>query len=469
MPGIDRDLPFYQSPEPAAPDAPRMLVVSYTFPPDSQVGGLRWAEMGRYFVRNGWAVDVISRDFSKAENIDMDRLERLDRGFRIFSVTDLELLLLRIQRGVWPYVRKVIGAKPHDGVDAISQQEVFADRGLRSLVRGYHARVEFANERKWAHRAAAVGTRLASRTSYQLIVSSGPPHFAHEAARLISMRTRTPHVVDMRDPWSLVQRLREEIASPMWIRRARAYERRIINNATLVTMNTPPARDAMRAAYPEYASRIEVVLNGSDSDPLPPPTRDACFRIRFAGLIYMDRDPRPLFRAAKRVIDMFRLTPAQFMMEFMGHADMYASTPTIMIAEQEGVAHFVRITGHQPRRVALEFLAGATMLLSLPQDSDYAVPAKIFEYVRFHAWMLVFATAESATAQVLRFSEADVVAPDDIDTITGILAMRYQQFSRGEHPEPVGMDGHFDRELQAERFLHLLEQRVSMSLPAANR
>jgi hypothetical protein len=291
-------------------------------------------------------------------------------------------------------------------------------------------------------------------------VSSGPPHFAHEAARLISIKTGTPHVVDMRDPWSLLERLREEVASPMWIQRARAYERRIIENSRLVTMNTPPARDAMREAYPEYASRIDMVLNGSDSDPLPPPTRDGCFRIRFAGHIYLDRDPRPLFRAAKRAIDMLHLTPDQFLMEFMGNASMYGSTPTMSIAEQEGVADFVRIIGQQPRRHVFEFLAAATMLLSLPQDSGYAVPAKIFEYVRFHAWMLVFASAESATAQVLRSSHANVVEPDDIDAITGVLAMRYEQFANGTRPEPVGGDGRFDRSLQAEHFLDLLEEKV---------
>jgi hypothetical protein len=460
MPGNERDLPFYESPEAAAPGAPRLLLVSHAFPPDPAVGGLRWSEMGRYFAHHGWAIDVISRDFSDIEDIDMARLERLDIGFRIYSVSHSELLLLRIQRGVWPRIRHIIGQRPRGGVDAISQQEIFNDRGIRSVVRAYHARLEFANERKWSHRAAALGGRLAAGRKYSAVVSSGPPHFAHEAARLISVRTGTPHVVDMRDPWSLVQRLREEVASPAWIRRARAYERRIIKNARLVTMNTPPARDAMRAAYPEYASRIDVVLNGSDDEPLPPPSPDSCFRVRFAGFIYMDRDPRPLFKAARRVIDMLRLTPDNFLMEFMGHADVYANTPIMLIAGEEGVADFVRITSQRPRRVALEFLAGATMLLSLPQDSDYAVPAKIFEYVRFHAWMLVFASAESATAQVLRSSDANVVEPDDIDAITGVLAMRYEQFANGTRPEPVGGDGRFDRSLQAEHFLDLLEEKV---------
>jgi hypothetical protein len=48
----------------------------------------------------------------------------------------------------------------------------------------------------------------------------------------------------------------------------------VIANATLVTMNTKRACDAMRGAYPQYANKIEVVRNGSDTDLLPPTRRD---------------------------------------------------------------------------------------------------------------------------------------------------------------------------------------------------
>src|SRR5258708_3978718 len=56
---------FYASPTPAAAGAPRLLLFIYNFPPDPAVGGLRWQEMGRYFAGEGWAVDVVTRDFSE--------------------------------------------------------------------------------------------------------------------------------------------------------------------------------------------------------------------------------------------------------------------------------------------------------------------------------------------------------------------------------------------------------------------
>src|SRR5438309_4982658 len=41
-------------------DAPRLLVISYYFPPDGCVGGLRWAGITKYLARLGWKVSVLT-------------------------------------------------------------------------------------------------------------------------------------------------------------------------------------------------------------------------------------------------------------------------------------------------------------------------------------------------------------------------------------------------------------------------
>ena len=430
----------------------------YNFPPDPAVGGLRWQEMSRTFAQHGWAVDVVTRDFAGVEGADRARLERLPVGIRVFSVADREPLVGRAQKIVWPLARKLFRPRQQHKADALSQEEIFQQQGPRQIIRAYHVWLEFARDENWARAAAAVGGAVMRGTRYSAVISSGPPHMAHEAGRILAARTNVPHVIDMRDPWSLVQRLREPIASPMWVQKARAYESRAVRAASLVTMNTRAARDAMRAAYRRYAEKIEVIRNGSDDEPLPEPHHDKCFRLRFAGWIYMDRDPRPVFQAAQKLVTKYGLTPDQFVMEFVGHANRYAGKLTTQIAEEEGVLEYVKISGHLPRRQAMEFLSGATMLLSLPQDSDFAIPAKIYEYVRFHAWMLVLATPQSATADLLRDTDADVVHPADVDGIVRSLMRRYEQFAAGVMPLPIGRDGRFDRSVQAKKLMELVEK-----------
>lgn len=463
-----RNALYYEAATPAPARASRILLISYTFPPDPSVGGLRWQQMAGYLAEQGWAVDVIARDFLGLEDLDIARLERLPPGMRIFSVPDHEPLLGRVQKIVWRPIRRLVNRlkKPSNSL-ALSLPEMQKQRGMRTLVRTYLAGMNVARGRNWAHGAARLACDLARAERYVAVVSSGPPHMAHEGGRLTSIRTGLPHVVDMRDPWSLVHRLQESIASPLWLWLAIHYERRVMSHATLVTLNTEATRDAMRAAYPQHAAKIDVVRNGSDNDQLPPAKRDGRFRLRFAGSIYLDRDPRTCFKAAKRLITELKLTPQQFLIEFVGQVYRYAGTPTLLIAQEEGIKDYVRVKGLVPRKQALEFLAGATMLLSLPQDSDFAVPAKIYEYVRFEAWMLVLATPGSATGQLLRGTEADVIDHRDVDEITRVLRQRYEQFVRGEHPLPIGRDGRFDRYLQAKKMMDLIVSRCLPGVAAA--
>ncbi len=462
LPAVARDAIYFESPQVARDDAPRILLISYNFPPDSAVGGLRWQQMAVHFAERGWVVDVIARDFSQVQGLDTGRLDRLPAGMRIFSVPDREPLVARLQRMIWRPIRRVIGhLRAPARSFALSQPEIQKQRGWRTNLRAYLAWVEVSRGRNWADSVANLAIQLARTETYVAVVSSGPPHMAHEGGRLTAKTTGLPHVVDMRDPWSLVQRVQEAIASPMWLRLASRYESRVIANATLVTMNTDASSDAMRGAYPQFADKIEVVRNGSDNDPLPATRRDARFRIRFAGSIYLDRDPRNCFKAAKRLIAELNLTPQQFLIEFVGQVYRYAGTPTLLIAEEEGIREYVRVSGLVPRKESLEFLAGASMLLSLPQDSDFAVPAKIFEYVRFEAWMIVLSTPESATGRLLQGTEADVVDHMDVDAITEVLRRRYAQFVKGERPLPIGRDGRFDRSLQAKKMLDLIVARCA--------
>ncbi|MEO5817797.1 MAG: hypothetical protein ABIT20_21185 [Gemmatimonadaceae bacterium] len=465
LPDAARGALYYESPTAPLPDAPRILLISYSFPPDPAVGGLRWQQMGVHFAERGWVVDVIARDFTNVAGLDSARLNRLPPGMRVFSVPDREPYIARVQRFVWRPIKRIIGnLKPPAKALALSQPEIRRQTGWRTNLRAYLAWVDVSRGANWAHAAAKLATRLAQTEQYVAVVSSGPPHMAHEGGRLTAKKTGLPHVVDMRDPWSLVQRVQEALASPMWLRLASHYESRVMANAKLVTMNTDASCDAMRGAYPQHYDKFEVVRNGSDNDPLPATRRDTRFRLRFAGSIYLDRDPRSCFKAAKRLITELNLTPQQFLIEFVGQVYRYAGTPTLLIAEEEGIRDYVRVSGLVPRKESLEFLAGATMLLSLPQDSDFAVPAKIFEYVRFEAWMLVLSTTESATGRLLKDSEADVIDHTDVDGITQVLRHRYAQFVKGEHPQPIGRDGRFDRTLQAKKMLDLIVERCAPSM-----
>jgi hypothetical protein len=264
--------------------------------------------------------------------------------------------------------------------------------------------------------------------------------------------------MDLRDPWSLIERWNESVASPWTPRIAYRHERTALREAALVVMNTEPAREAMQALYPEHAARILAVTNGFDDDEaLPPSPAGERFRVAYAGTIYLDRNPLMLFRAAARVIQELGLDPKDFAIELMGQVESLDGLSLEQIAETVGIGAFVRVHAPGTRQAAAHFLATANLLVSLPQDSHMAIPSKVFEYMRYEASLLALAEPQSATAQILRGTLADVVRPDDLDALAGVLRRRYLEYREGRRPERIASDQRFSRRTQAARLFAAID------------
>ena len=100
----------------------------------------------------------------------------------------------------------------------------------------------------------------------------------------------------------------------------------------------------------------------------------------------------------------------------------------------------------------------APLLVSLPLRTEMTLPAKLFEYTRFDAWLLALADSDSATARLLADTDADIVPPDDVDAIESAIANRFAQFRAGVRPIALNRDGRFDRATQSARLFDALEE-----------
>jgi hypothetical protein len=474
--------PYFGPAEAPAPAAQRLLLITMAFPPGQAVGSLRWQKLSAYVAERGWQLDVVTVDPScLEESADPSRLTELPSGTRVYGVPVPVPWIERVGLAAWKTYRRFrprheqgrsragpTAQKRHIATpESIRSAEIRWDwRDSRGFVRAYLAWLEYVRFGRWARNAAALALRVIEPGVHEAVITSGPPHMAHDAGRRVARATGLPFVMDLRDPWSLVQRIPVHVASPVWLRLADRHEQRAVNEASLVVTNTEPCRLAMCNHYPGVGERIITVMNGCDADPLPPSHHGHRFTIGYAGGIYYDRDPRLLFRAAARVIGEFALEPGDFGIEFLGHADRYGSTLVSDIAREEGVERFVTVKPRRPRREALEFLARTTMLVIFAQESRLTIPAKVFEYVRFNAWVLALTAHDSATGVLLRDSGADIVEPDDLEGLLSVLRTRLLQYRTGVRPCRIARDDRFSRRVQAQRLLDAIAARVDGARPA---
>ncbi|MFI5234414.1 MAG: hypothetical protein ACHQXA_01775 [Gemmatimonadales bacterium] len=457
-----RPVPIIVTHRSTHPVTRRLLLVTYHFPPDPAVGAQRWQKLVRYAVERGWGVDVIALHLSALPRHDLGRVADLPSDVAVYGVRPPSMALTRLIESMWRVLKPATPPAPH--ADPTMRSASRATEGLRwwprerrDLLRAYHVMVDHAGGRRWAQHAVQQGLALLKEDLHQLVISSGPPHCAHLAARSIAERAGLPFVMDLRDPWRLQQRLPDDLASPLWVALAARAERRCMEVAARIVVNTDLHRDALRGIYPSLAERILTIQNGWDDDQLPAHRTGSRFMMAYAGTIYLDRDPRPFFRAAARVAAKYQLTSAEFGIEFMGVVSELDGMPLTEMAAAEGIGRFLTLHSPRSQAEAREFLARASLLLVLPQDTTFAIPAKLFEYLRFEAWVLALASKNSAVEVVLRESEADVVAPDDVDAIAAVIERRFLLHRDGVHPFAIARDGAFGRRRQAEALFDIID------------
>lgn len=463
---------FFENEDAGSQHDRRLLVISYHFPPDRAVGAKRWEKFSHFAAERGWGLDVFMR--GDAHPADAESARRaLPSGVRVFAVPAPVLRVERAEHAVWRALngrRGSAAAPPPESsgsetraprVSSVPRADLrWALHTPRGWMRAYWAALEFARIRAWGDRVIDAASSVFDPCVHRAVITSGPPFMSHDVGRRLSQRYRLPFIMDMRDPWSHVERLAEGIATPAWTRLAARYEAMAVERAALIVANTEVARRQMAETYPLRASDIVTVTNGADDDVLPAQQRGGRFVIAHAGTIYLDRDPRALFQGVAQVIRNLGLTPDDLTLEFIGDLEAVGGFPIEEVARAEGIAEYVRTGPSRTYREALAFMANATMLVAMSGSNMAAIPAKTFECVRFPAWILALSAPGSATALLLQGTGADVAAPGDAKRIAQIIARRYEEHRAGVLPGPVGRDPRFSRRYQAGVLLDAVEARL---------
>src|SRR5262245_25905483 len=182
----------------------RILLITYCFPPDAEVGGMRPYHFARLLPQRGvepWVLTV-DREFAL----------RWDEGFvvegvsreRICRTTVVRpglqravLAGLRVRRALSRYVRSrhtYIGRSASAHERRGGGGPWFGRQVLRGLVfPGWHA--------GWYGPAVDTGSRLVREHGIEMLFSTSPPRVGHLIGRALSLRHRVPWIMDLRDPW----------------------------------------------------------------------------------------------------------------------------------------------------------------------------------------------------------------------------------------------------------------------------
>ncbi|MBC8088618.1 MAG: hypothetical protein H7Z40_15245 [Phycisphaerae bacterium] len=449
------DLPAFATWLPRQPDVrgetshSRVLLMVQDFPPRNSVGAARWEGFAPFLERATWEMDVVMEDPHDVRDPDWRRLERLPAALRVATC--------KRRRPEWyQALRRARGAKPVTA-EVSNTSSAFvaatAQRGLSAAVRQVMNHMVRASEsRMLLHELATTASAIVD-ARHKVVVSSGPSHYVHVAAATVARKHNLPHIVDLRDPWARVI-----ATTPLDVLLAddqmRSHEADTLARAALIITNTNAAADVLGGRFPRLKERIRCIPNGSDVMPVMTPTvLPTVFQIAHTGSLYLDRDPRPFMRAVASVRKKLKLDASQMRVVFMGFAGRTNGQSLSELAAAAGIGDMFDDRAPGTRDAAHQLMCESMMAVAFQGDTKTQIPAKIFEYVSFPLWVLALVGADSATADLLAGSDALVFNSDDELKTAEAIEHCYKQFRAGNLPRPVGYDGRFSRERQAERLI----------------
>ena len=436
----------------------RVLMITYDFPPSAEMGAQTCAQIARYLPRYGWQPVVLTVQERYCENVDAS------------SARDFPGLIVRTR--VLPHllsIYKTLNSRLHrqtDGTGAPGEPSRTTGR-VRSLTLSLLQTPDVYTG--WIIPALISAMKVIRRQRVEYLLSSGPYWTSHLVALALARLTGLPWAAHFRDPW--VQGRPRGLVSVATNRIEAALERVVVGRATVVVCVTESHTALLRRAYGLRPDKFVTIPNGYDeaewhalmaSCPRVDRPRNEKFVITYAGSLYVQRNPLPVFRALRALVDSGDIDRDRIDVELIGDCDLAEGRPVTEIARECGIGGCVRITGRLSRGDTLRRVARADLLLVLAENWTVQIPGKTYEYLRAGRPILAL-TSEGALADLVRRTNSGWVAdPADGPAVAAAVRQAYRCWRDGVGPraEPAVVAG-FDRRVLAGRFAEVFDRSLA--------
>jgi glycosyltransferase involved in cell wall biosynthesis len=311
----------------------------------------------------------------------------------------------------------------------------------------------------WSTLAVVHGLRLQPQPD--MILASGPPWSPVFAASLVARIRRVPLVADFRDPWVWEFRRHGDLQSRIQYWTTRHLERLVLRWASAVTVTTGRFQQALLGRRPTAAGKTFLLRNGFDPEMLiAKPGPRGRLALLYAGTIYMNRNPIPLFDGLAALLSEPGVDRAKVSLKLVGNCSRWQEHSVADLARDRGLSDIVEVRGPVSGAEVRELTLRANVIVNFAQGQPEQVPAKLYEQIASHRHGLLFAEPDSESAMLIEDCPRIRRVDDDDAQILGELRRLYGTLvSEGVEPAlPVadGTNAH-RREAVNEAYVRLLE------------
>jgi len=392
----------------------KILMISYYYPPLSDVGGLRALAFSRYFPEFSWEPYILSvRNPDKSWCILGNR--KPPRGVKVYYTWSLINLTWATGKlnGFLARILHVFGMKLNKPLirDLLCVPDQFIG---------------------WLPFTFLKGLDLIRKNNIDIIYVSCKPFSSSIIGALLKYVTKKPLVLDFRDP-----------VSPMFSASNETYyrclptfhltekiEETVLKYTDRLILVTEETKNLYLSHFPFINNKTQVIYNGFTAQYFstnPKPFEK--FTIVYSGEFYAEMiSPEPFFKALQIAINEDNSLKDEIQFLYVGKKSGWLKE----MIEKYSLHDVIKITGYVSRQKSIEYICKSSILLL--RIVPPMISTKLFESLAAGLPILALINPGEVERIIKTYSKASycIVRPDDLAAIARAIKDAYNKWQNGK-------------------------------------
>lgn len=437
----------------------RVLLISYHFYPDRAVGAKRTTQLAESLQNEGWIVETITRKLTQPEEAKRQSTESYGTVYSLYQHPGIVDPLWRKIKGSgnhpsdndYPADSGAEPTNPDSGKDA-EVSESLLQKSKRYL---FSLQALLDANKSWLFLSFLYLVYLRLRgQQYDLVISSSPPASVHLVGLLAKAIFGCKWIADVRDPLNLWHEVSPGSNSMMREKIEAWLEDTYYKHADALVVTTNPLKDRISEDIPRASEKVNLIYNGYDGIRVEErPRTDGGVKMVFAGSLYMNRNPFPLFKAIKRLGESTDDISQNVRLDLYGDCQYWNGHDLSKWITENNLEGKIQIHSFVDSENLEKILSGAHILVNFAQNQPLQIPAKTFEYLRYPAISLAITDSDSAVSRLMSDHGLGVNSENSEDKLLDAIRIAIRKFDERDGSENSLEE--FSRNHQNSKYLEL--------------
>lgn len=347
---------------------PKILIITYYWPPAGGPGVQRWLKFVKYLPEFGFEPIVYTPESPTYPIIDHDINTEIDKNIVVLKQKIFEPFQIASFFSKSKTIKLSSGIIPKTKNQSIIQKFLLYIRGNFFIP---DARVF------WVKPSIKYLEKYIQNHDISTIITTGPPHSVHLIGLGLKQNLNINWIADFRDPWTTIGYQKQLKLNKYSIAKHQKLESKVLNAVDQIIVTSPTTK----VEFENLISKpIDVITNGYDTGIAIDVVRDAKFSIAHIGSFLSDRNPKILWEVLHELTIVNTDFAKHFELKLIGKI----SDEIFETISAFGLTKYINNLGYLSHNEAIEQQLKSQILLIIEIDSPETkciIPGKIFEYL----------------------------------------------------------------------------------------